>query len=75
MKVLSGTVVAGKVELPAESVTEGEHVMVLVPEPAESARLTAEEENDLLLAMEEIRRGEYVDGADLLKEVRARSRA
>lgn len=36
-------------------------------------RLSLSEESELIEAMEEIRRGEYVDGDDLLRELRARS--
>jgi hypothetical protein len=36
-------------------------------------RLSPSEERELTEAMEEIHRGEYVDGDDLLKELRARS--
>ena len=32
MKVMSGTVVGGKVELPTQALAEGEHVMVVAPE-------------------------------------------
>ena len=74
MKVITGTVVGGKVEVPGDVVTEGEHVVILVPGEEEPIQLSDEEEQELFEAMEEIRRGEYVDGADLLEEIRSRSR-
>lgn len=73
MRVMSGTVIGGKVEVPPESIAEGEHVMILVPEPESAIRLTPQDENELLQAMEEIRRGEYVSGTDLLADIRWQS--
>ena len=67
--------VDGKIELPAEFVAEGAHVMVLAPEPDEPVRLSPAEERELLEAAEQIRRGEFVDGDDLLKELRSQLRA
>ena len=74
MKVMTGTVVGGKVDLPAEFVAEGSKVMVLVPEPDQPIRLSRAEEEELSAAMEEIRRGDFVDGQDLLAEIRSRQR-
>jgi hypothetical protein len=72
MKVITGTVIDGRVEIPAESVAEGAHVMVLAPESDEPIQLTSAEERELFEAMEQIRRGEYMDGQDLLNELRSR---
>jgi hypothetical protein len=72
MKVITGTVVQGKVEIPADSVAEGSHVMILALEPDEPVRLTLEEEEELLASMEQIRRGEFVDGQDPIDELRSR---
>ena len=71
MKVLSGTVVHGKIEVPADSFADGAHVMILAPEPAEPIRLTAEEEDELSEAIEQIRQGNYEDGQALLDELRS----
>lgn len=74
MKVIAGTVIGGKVEIPAEAFAEGEHVMVLAREAEAEIRLSEEEEEEELLeAMEEIQRGDYVDGEDLLQELRTRT--
>jgi hypothetical protein len=73
MKVLSGTVLSGKVEIPAGALAEGERVMILAPDTEAPDRLSAEEEEELLLALEEIRRGEFVDGEALVEEIRSRS--
>jgi len=71
MKIMTGTVVDGKVELPAEFVAEGAYVMVLAPEADAPVRLSPAEEEELSEAMAQIRRGEYVDGDQLLQELRA----
>jgi hypothetical protein len=70
MRVITGTVVDGKVELPAESLAEEAHVMVLALEADGPAHLSPAEEQELLEAMEQIRAGKYVDGDDLLLEFR-----
>jgi hypothetical protein len=72
MKVITGTVVDGKVELPSDTLEEGAPVAILAPDPDEPITLTEAEERDLLEAVEDIRRGEYVDGLDLLGELRSR---
>jgi hypothetical protein len=71
MKVATSTVVNGKIELPAEFAGEGAHVVVLAPESEGTVRLSPADERELLEAMEEIRRGEYEDGDDLLNELRS----
>jgi hypothetical protein len=71
MKVITGTVVDGKVELPAELLAEGVHVMILAPDSDEPIRLSTAEESELLEAMEAINRGDFVDGDDLLNEIRS----
>ena len=75
MKIITGTVVAGKVELPSEALAEGERVAVLLPAAGEPIKLSPAEERELSDAMAAIRRGEYVDGSDLLAEVRSPQRA
>ena len=72
MKVITGTVVDGKVEVPSDTLEEGAPVAILAPDPDEPIKLTSAEERDLLAAVEDIRRGEYVDGLDLLNELRSR---
>jgi hypothetical protein len=71
MRVLSGTVVQGKIEVPADSFADGAHVMILAAEPDEPIRLTPEEEDELSEAIEQIRQGNYVDGQTLLDELRS----
>jgi hypothetical protein len=74
MKIATGTVVGGKVEVPEEFMAEGSTVMVLATDDEEPIRLSADQERELSEAMDEIRRGEFVDGHDLLAELRALAR-
>lgn len=70
MKLTTGRVVRGKVELPNAVLDEGERVMVLSLQAEEPVQLTPDEEAELAASLDEIRRGEYVLGDDLLKELR-----
>ncbi len=72
MKVITGTVTSGKVGVPLGALAEGAQVAILAPSRSEPVRLTRAEEEELEAAVEELRRGEFVDGADLLRELRAR---
>lgn len=74
MKVMTGTVVNGKIEIPSEILGEGVRVMIVAAEPGEMAHLTAAEEEELFQSAEQIRRGEYVDGDELVRDLRARHR-
>jgi len=71
MKAITGTVVGGRIEIPEEFAAEGVQVVVLAPEAGEPILLSPADERELLEAMEEIRRGEYIDGDDLLSELRS----
>ncbi len=72
MKAMTCRIVDGRVEIPEEVAAEGSQVVVLVPADGEPVRLSPEQEQDLWESMEEIRRGELVDGWDLLNELRSR---
>jgi len=69
--MITGTVVGGRVEVPEEFAHEGTQVVVLAPESVEPVSLSPEEERELWEAMEDIRRGDYVDGEALLSELRS----
>jgi hypothetical protein len=71
MKVATGTVVDGRVEVPEEFAAEGLRVVILAPESREGVTLTQEEEQALLEAAEAIGRGDFVDGHQLLEELRS----
>ena len=69
--MITGTVVRGRIEIPEEFANEGTQVVVLAPESGEPIRLSSEEERELWEAMEDIRRGDFVDGEALLSELRS----
>ena len=73
MKVATGTVIDGRVEIPAQFVPEGAHVMILAAEAGDPVKLSPAEEDELTEAMEQIDRGEYIDGQALLDDLRARN--
>ena len=68
MKVITGRVVDGKVELEAD-VEDSTLVAVLAADES-GFRLSAQEEEELTKALQEIRRGEFADGHELLRELR-----
>ena len=70
MRVTTGTVVNGKIEIPGESFAEGTTVTILAREDRESFTLGPEAEAELLLAIEEADRGEFISGDELLRELR-----
>lgn len=73
MRVITSTVVDGKIDLAGERLEEGLQVAILAPDAGEPIELSPEEQQELVLAMEEIRRGDFVDGDDLLDEIRSRA--
>lgn len=72
MKVITGTVVDGKIDVPPDALREGAQVAVLAPDPDEPIVLSAEDESSLMAAMDSIRRGDFIEGSDLLHELRTR---
>lgn len=64
MQVTTGIVIGGKV------VVEGSVVAVLSREPEEPFTLSPEDEDELLAAMAEIERGEFVSAEKLLESLR-----
>ena len=70
MKVMTGKVVDGKVDIPAD-LEEGSTVAILVPDEG-GFTLSPDEEQELAEAIAEIDRGEFVDGDALLAELRDR---
>jgi len=45
--------------------------MILAPEAGSPIRLTPQEDEELSAAMDEIRRGDFIDGQDLIAELRS----
>jgi hypothetical protein len=73
MKVVTGTVVNGKVEVPPD-IEEGSQVAILAPGSDEPFTLSPSDEEELSLALEEIHSGKFVDGWALVREIKAKSR-
>ena len=72
MKVVTGTVVGGKVEFETD-LEEGTPVAVLAAGDS-GFRLTPEEEQELVAALHDIRSGNYEDGHELLRELKELTR-
>lgn len=70
MQVATGTVVDGKVVVEGVPLREGAVVAVVARGADEPFRLTAAEESELLEAMAEIERGEFVTLEQLLDSLR-----
>lgn len=70
MRITTGRVVHGKIEIPGESFSEGSTVTVLAAEDGETFTLSPEEELELRTAMAEADRGEVVPAEDLLPGLR-----
>jgi hypothetical protein len=70
MKVVTGKVVAGRIEVEGEPLKEGCTVMVLAPEPDGTFVLDAASEEALLAAMGEADRGETIPGEELMNKLR-----
>jgi hypothetical protein len=71
MRVIAGRVMDGKIEIETD-LQEGTPVAILAA--GESGfRLTADEEGELVSALEDIRSGNYEDGHELLLELKGLS--
>jgi hypothetical protein len=70
MKVLTAKVVDGKIEI-GDDLQDGSTVAVIALEPGAPV-LTAEDEQELAQSLAEIRSGNYVDGHQLVAELKAR---
>lgn len=70
MQVTPGIVVGGKVVVEGCSLSEGSIVTVLSREPEEPFRLSPEDEDELLAAIDEIEQGKFVSADHLLDSLR-----
>ncbi len=70
VRIATGKVVQGKLELDGDSLEEGATVTVLVPEPDESFELTPDEEAALEASLKQAAQGQFVDTEALLRELR-----
>ena len=69
MKVITGTVVGGKIEFETD-LREGTPVAILAAGDS-GFQLTAEEEEELFLSLQDVRSGKFEDGYELLRELKA----
>ena len=70
MQVTTGTVIGGKVVVEGVPLVEGSVVAVLSREPEEPFTLSSEDEDELLSAMAEVERGDFVSADKLLESLR-----
>lgn len=70
MQVTTGTVVGGKVVVEGTPLVEGSVVAVLSRAADEPFALSVQDEDELLAAMAEIKRGEFVSPENLLESLR-----
>ena len=70
MRLTLGTVVGGKVVVEGAGLDEGAVVAVLSRDPDGSFTLSAQDEQELLAAIAEIERGEFVTAGTLLEDLR-----
>jgi hypothetical protein len=69
MKVMTARVVDGKIDIGDAELEEGASVAVLISEGS-GFQLTEGEQDELEAALAEIRRGEFIDGRELLRELK-----
>jgi len=70
MQVTTGTVIGGKVVVEGVPLVEGSVVAVLSREPGVPLALSAQDEDELLAAVAEIERGEFISPEELLESLR-----
>jgi hypothetical protein len=71
MKVITGRVVGGKIEIETD-LREGTPVAILAAGET-GFELTADEEDELVAALNDIRKGDFIDGHELLRELKGLS--
>lgn len=69
MRMATGKVVGGKVVVEGEPFKEGSTVTVLAPDSDESFDLSPEDGAELARRMAEVRKGNFVDGDELLRNL------
>ena len=74
MKLVTAQVLDGRIEVPSE-IADGSKVAILAADDDGPFALSASEEQELSTALAEIDAGRYVDGWELLEELKAKSRA
>jgi predicted transcriptional regulator len=74
MTIVHGRVVNGLIEVDGFALRDGLEVEVSIPAADGEYDLTEEQEAEIEASIAEIERGEYVDGDDIIRELRRRSR-
>ena len=74
MKIVTGKVVDGKIEVKGRPLVEGTEVTVVLPDTEEVYHLSTEEEAALLESIAEADRGEVRPMKDVLRDLRRRRR-
>ena len=69
MKLVTGKVVGGKIEVEGEPLKEGSTVTVLAQEDDETFELSPQHEAELARRIQEVESGQFVDGDRLLDEL------
>lgn len=69
MRVTTGKIVGGRIEVPGESFPEGLAVTILAPEGDETFTLGAAEVEALLAAMAEGDQGDVISAEELLRDL------
>ncbi len=72
MRVTTGRIIDGRIEVAGETFTEGLTVTILVPEEDEAFELGPEDEAALLEAMAEGDRGETVSAEEFFRQLERR---
>jgi len=72
MKLVTGKVTGGKVEVEGELLEEGSIVTILSRESDGTFALTPAQEVELLRAIEEANQGDVIDGDELLRALSSR---
>lgn len=70
MKLLTTTVIDGRLDVPPGTLVEGSRVTILVPDDEVGFELSEDQRRELAEAISEADRGEGVDGWQLLAEIR-----
>ncbi len=70
MQISTGTVVGGKVVVEGVPLVEGAIVTVLAREAEQPFSLSLQDEEELLAAMDEVERGEFISAEELLESLR-----
>lgn len=69
MKLATGKVIGGKIVVEGEPLEEGSTVTILAQEGDEHFQVGPRDEAELLRRMEEMKRGNFVDGDEFLRNL------